>query len=588
MQNFANQCLDIARSILGHNLGSINEDGTVDAVPGEEMFPEEGAHALAAIGEYYRATGDLELEGFDIVDLAARCLTYQTVQEKPSEMELAYSALGLLAFGPAKDRNLLWERLVEETRNKLDEHLLFRSDASGKRQAFNIAKAVARYSMGLTKKDDTGKLIDRFLKRIDENSSTGYFSDFSKNGIGGIFDTTGLMSFIFIRQALQLHVNIHLRERKLPSLRTYAQKYVRLINDIVREDGLGLSYGTFGVGVYGQIYCISMILQALRDGWISEDKKEQYLDILLKLFHFFFVSYIDQEHGFLVVKDEERASLPGHTTRRVSFDAARYLCQWARLAKSIGGVLNVSPAKRKTVGRFVCFDKSYKKEQGLFTYQNADTGLLVQLPLVSGAAENISDSLAFPHCSGIFDWPVNTYLPILLPELTLNEVQTVPSFYGKNCVAGLGLRRSYYFSYEQPELISVREKVVPGLGSCKVKWTFLNDGKIQSEFTYKFEEKIRLDRFRYVIPVSLPHSFYRSDNTFCLGNEGIRATVDKDDFHTDWQAPEIVQDDPNYKTYYGKIHYLQILQNKRILNLQAGKEYRFQITLEPDINRVSA
>ena len=43
-------------------------------------------------------------------------------------------------------------------------------------QAFNIAKAVTRFSLGLSKKDETG-LIDRFLERIESNSATGYFDD---------------------------------------------------------------------------------------------------------------------------------------------------------------------------------------------------------------------------------------------------------------------------------------------------------------------------------------------------------------------------------------------------------------------------
>ena len=50
MQNFANQCLDMARSILGHNLGTIREDGSVIPMENEVALPEEGAHALAAIG----------------------------------------------------------------------------------------------------------------------------------------------------------------------------------------------------------------------------------------------------------------------------------------------------------------------------------------------------------------------------------------------------------------------------------------------------------------------------------------------------------------------------------------------------------
>ena len=46
-----------------------------------------------------------------------------------------------------------------------------RSDHKDHFQAFNIAKSVARFSFGLTKKDDTGKGIDRFVERIESNSS---------------------------------------------------------------------------------------------------------------------------------------------------------------------------------------------------------------------------------------------------------------------------------------------------------------------------------------------------------------------------------------------------------------------------------
>ena len=61
MQNFANQCLDMARSILEHNLGAIDENGIILPVEGEIALPEESAHALAAIGEFYRATRETKI-----------------------------------------------------------------------------------------------------------------------------------------------------------------------------------------------------------------------------------------------------------------------------------------------------------------------------------------------------------------------------------------------------------------------------------------------------------------------------------------------------------------------------------------------
>ena len=113
-----------------------------------------------------------------------------------------------------------------------------------------------------------------------------------------------------------------------------------------------------------------------------------------------------------------------------------------------------------------------RKEQGLFLYRDADSGLHLQVPLISSGKTLTSDALPFPHCPGVFDWPNNVYLPIMLPELTFGEHVTIPAFYGKNCVTGLGLRNSFYFRYEQPELISTKEEFVKNLGSVKVQWTF--------------------------------------------------------------------------------------------------------------------
>ena len=83
------------------------------------------------------------------------------------------------------------------------------------------------------------------------------------------------------------------------------------------------------------MHCISLILQGLRDGWIADDQKPKYYDILRRLFVFFYQTYLDQEHGFLDLRDDERTAFGHHTTRMANFDAARYLCQWSRLAKTV-------------------------------------------------------------------------------------------------------------------------------------------------------------------------------------------------------------------------------------------------------------
>ena len=118
MESFSKQCLDMARSMLCHNLGSIKQDGTITPFEGEVPRPDESGHAALAIGEFHRATGEVELDGKDLIDLAARCITAQVFRDPPQENGLAYAALGLLSFGPSKERNPVWERLVDETRER--------------------------------------------------------------------------------------------------------------------------------------------------------------------------------------------------------------------------------------------------------------------------------------------------------------------------------------------------------------------------------------------------------------------------------------------------------------------------------------
>ncbi len=570
----------MARSMLGHNLDSINPDGTISPVEGEESRIDESGHAALAIGEFYRATGETTFEGHDLIDLAARLITAQAFRDPPAENGLAYAALGLLSFGPSKERNPVWERLVDPTRERLDKLLLARSDYDNHWQAFNVAKAVTRYSMGLSKKDETGKLIDRFIERIGQHSTNGFVDD-APEGLGGTFNIYGVLSFVFIRQSLQLHANLNLRDRKLPSLRTHAEKYIKMLPDLVRKDGLAWAYGR-SIGAYGQMHCISLLMQAFRDGWIAEDQKPKYYDILRRLFVFFFSSYLDQEHGYLVIRDAERNSVEKHTTRMANFDGARYLSQWSRLASTINAPMTVKPVPPQSGGRFIIFDKNNRKEQGLYLYRDANTGLQMQLPLCTSYEGGESDSLAFPHCPGIFDWPVNRYMPIMVPELTFNKQAFVPSFYGKRCVTGLGLRNSFYLRYEQPELITAGQEIVPGIGSCKVSWSF-SGGKIVSEFIYSVKSQIQLEKFHYSLAIGAPHSRYRAGGALTLGDQGLRCEVLKDDFQASWQETEVVSDSAAYRSLYGKIHYLQHLVREHPLIMRPGQVYKLVVSFEPDV-----
>ena len=585
MNSFSEQCLDMARSMLSHNLDSINPDGSLSPIGSETSRSDEPGHVAYALGEYYRATGETTLKGVDLIDLAARTITAQVFTEPAGENGLAYASLGLLAFGPSKERNPVWERLVDETRQRLDKQLLHRSDYDNYWQSFNIAKAVCRFSLGLSKKDETSRLIERMVERIEQTSSSGFFDD-TEPGFGGHFNLYGVMSLVFIRSALQLHANAALRERKLPTLRTYAEKYIKMMPDLVRADGLGWAYGK-SAGAYGQMHCISLILQGLRDGWIPDDQKNKYYDILRRLFYFFFQTYLDQEHGYLDIRDDERTAFASHTTRMANFDAARYLCQWARLAKTVHMPDGIKVEPARTSGRFVIYDKSNRKEQGLFLYHDAESGLHVQLPLVSSGGNPIADNLPFPHSPGIFDCPNNLYLPVMVPELTFGENVTVPAFYGQKCVVGLGLKNSYYFRYEQPELINLKEELVRGIGSVKVQWTFTGS-KVSAEFAYTVKNQVTLDKFRMAIVIGAPHSRYRQGNSPALGPLGHRCSVLKDDFHANWQETETVTADAAYRTNYGKLHYVQMFVRDHPLVMRPGQVYRLAVSFEPDLTLIES
>ena len=359
-----------------------------------------------------------------------------------------------------------------------------------------------------------------------------------------------------------------------------------MLPDLVRADGLGWAHGR-SAGAYGQMHCISITLQAFRDGWIPEDQKARYFDILRRLFYFLFSTYLDQEHGFLLIRDAERTAMEAHNTRMANFDGARYLSQWSRLAKSINAPENLKAEPLRTSGRFVIYDKSNRKEQGLFLYRDADSGLHIQLPLVSAGGTPTADSLPFPHAPGIFDWPTDVYLPVLIPELTFGDQVTIPAFYGKRCVTGLGLRNSFFFRYEQPELITKEETLVNGLGSVKVTWTF-SGSKVNADFIYTVKSQVQLDKFRFAIVIAAPHSHQRLGISPMLGQEGLRCSVVKDDFQGNWREAEVVTEDPAYRTNYGKVHYVQFLERDHPLIMRPGSQYRFSVNFEPDITLIEA
>ena len=175
----------------------------------------------------------------------------------------------------------------------------------------------------------------------------------------------------------------------------------------------------------------------------------------------------------------------------------------------------------------------------------------------------------------------------MIPELTFGEHATIPAFYGQRSVTGLGLRNSFYFRYEQPELINTKEEIVRGLGSVKVQWNFTGS-KVSCEFAYMVRQPTTLDRFRYVLCISSPHTRYRVANSPALGAPGHRCTVTKNDFQATWAETEVVSQDLAHRTNYSKIHFLQTLRREHPLVMRPGNVYRLAVEFDPDITLVEA
>ena len=79
------------------------------------------------------------------------------------------------------------------------------------------------------------------------------------------------------------------------------------------------------------------------------------------------------------------------------------------------------------------------------------------------------------------------------------------------------------------------------------------------------------------------HSRYRVSTAFTLGEQGHRTEVVKDDFQAQWKDLEVVSDNPEYRTYYGKLNYLQILERDHPLVMRPGQQYRLALSFEPDL-----
>ena len=129
--------------------------------------------------------------------------------------------------------------------------------------------------------------------------------------------------------------------------------------------------------------------------------------------------------------------------------------------------------------------------------------------------------------------------------------------------------------------------MVNGLGSCKVNWSF-SGNKITSDFSFTVKSQVTLDSMRYVIAIATPHSKFRIGSSPMIGQEGLRVQVIKDDFQATWLETEVVTQNLDYRTYFGNIHYLQVLSRDHSLVMRPNQVYRLSISFDPDIVEAEA
>lgn len=579
MRNFADQSMDIAQLLVGHCCEQVGENGVAIPSEGEWSTADEAGHMAYGLAVYRDISQQAENPA--LIDAIARCIAGQ-FYFYPDDMEgTIFAMLALLTCGLNLDRNPIWERLLGETQEKIRQQLSQSSRNLKWPPVYRIIHALVRFSLGFCKKDDTDKAIDYFIAALKKENSSGLV-DTSTAGLGGLYDASGLGQFVLLREALQRHANSHIRERRLPSLRTCAERYLRILPDLVRPDGTCWFFGRES-GCHSLLYTISFILTSLLDGWIEGARRKEYIQLVGRLFQNLFMQYLDQERGLFCIRDKERNTVPNLTTVKTNFDALRMLSFWKQWAGNIRDELDpTAPATGSTArGKFILFDRNNRKEQGVFLYSDGQN-LQVQLPIMSGNGEGTCDCLAYPHAPGLIDAPVNGYLPVLLPELFIDGQTITPSFYGKNISTGLGIYREFQLRYEQPELINNREEILPGLGSWKVEWSFAKD-TISGNFLLSPQKSISIENFRFAIVISAPHSKFVVPGYPTLGENGLQPQILQDDFQGEWLPIQNVVDDPDIRTAIGKVTYLQIYAREIPLQLKANRQYRFHFIIKPQI-----
>ncbi|MDR3316912.1 MAG: hypothetical protein LBS68_02470 [Puniceicoccales bacterium] len=584
MRNFAEQSLDIARHIFGHWLGRLGKSGAAAMEMGYPTRPEEAGHLAHALASYVALAGQRSIPQGDLVDAAARCIASQFYYAPESSDGCVHAAMALMTLGLNRSKNAVWEQFPGEIQALISRWMRRPLAVGPSERVFSIAQGVVAAGMGFADKDDSDKQIEQHINEILRGPGAGFVST-AADPSGGRYDGSGLGQLLFLREVIQRHANVHVRERRLPALRSCFQKYLRLLPLLAQGDASCWAYGS-PMGCLGTVYGCTAIICSLADGWVEVAQRAQCMDLLGRFSRNFFFQYVDQEEGILRLRDSERDIPEDESETQTCFDVARQLVLWGLFGRQVEEIFpKVEDLPLPTGGRFLPFSPGGRREQGLLLHRDAASGIAIQLPLCDGVGTPSCAHLAYPHCSGIFEAPSSGYLPILLPELAVNGHVLTPSFHGKNIGTGLGRGNEFQWSYEQPELVTVGGNMVSGLASCKVRWSFQGT-KVRSEFVYSPKKVLRLDGFRYMVAIPVPHSKAILRGIPILGEGGPNPEILQDDFQGEWQPLRDVGENPAMRTHTGKIRYLLSYVRLLPLQMQTGRDYRFSVSLTPDIVRL--
>ncbi|MDR1435832.1 MAG: hypothetical protein LBI39_01320 [Puniceicoccales bacterium] len=573
MRNFAEQSLDIAQHIGGSLIGQIGEDGRIRELgadqPSELLQPGPMAHALAACV----AAGKSNENGGALLDGSARCIAGQFLYHDRKEClaGCAHGALALMTLGLNRSRNEAWAKFPDAIRDRIGRWMRTKENVPLHMRPYAIVRSVVASGMGFSNADESEKLIEDYFKELLASPSGGFIDTALGDEQRGRYDASGLLQLLLLRETLQRHANVHVRERRMHDLRSCAVRYLRLLPHLLQGDGSSWTYGDPS-GCLGTVCSCSAIVCALADGWIEPAQRESHLSLLGQLFRTFFFRHFDMESGNIILPQTANGRDPWELSSvETAFAVVHQLAIWNQFARNMREPFQSNGATATSEGgRFTMFESGAKGDRGLMLYGCGASGPSFQLPLVSPPQRNgstgIAHSAAFPHFAEFSGGLSKFAKPPLLPVVTIGGKSYAPSFFGKNISTSLGASKCFQFRYEQPDVAALDGEVSSGILGCKVQWSFRHD-EILGEFTYIPKKLERLERLDYLVPAYGPQN--------CGEKRTVRLVpkILHDDFQGEWKSGQSRDANGIEMLSYGRMLHMQ---------LQPGSSYRFAVSLAID------